>query len=145
LVLPGVGDGTFGSPVTEASFRYGLAIGAGYLNSDGEEDIVIEGDEIATVLMNNGAGNPMSQTSHVTDGVDTDSPQSVAVADLDGDGNPDRLIRDSGRLLDQEADQGLQQRLTALSGVVSELEESQIQGQLLLRYPPVGTQPRPEQ
>ncbi len=58
---------------------------------------------------------------------------------------PSRLIRDSRRLLDQEADQGSQQRLTTLSDVVNELEESQIQGQLLLRDPPVGTQPRAEQ
>ena len=55
------------------------------------------------------------------------------------------LIRDSGRLLDQEADQASQQRLTPLADVVNELEESQIQGQLLLRHPPVGTQPRSEQ
>src|SRR5271157_3173243 len=55
------------------------------------------------------------------------------------------LIRDSRRLLDQEADQGSQQRLPPLSDVVNELEESQIQGQLLLRNAPVGTQPRAEQ
>jgi hypothetical protein len=55
------------------------------------------------------------------------------------------LIRDSGRLLDQEADQAPQQRLTPLSDVVNELEESQIQRQLLLRHPSVGTQPRAEQ
>jgi len=38
------------------------------------------------------------------------------------------LIRHSGRLLDQEADQAPQQRLTPLSDVVNELEESQVQG-----------------
>src|SRR5512135_64411 len=57
----------------------------------------------------------------------------------------ERLIRDSRQLLDQEADQGFQQRFTPLSDVVNELEESQIQGQLLLRNSPVGTQPRAEQ
>jgi hypothetical protein len=45
-----------------------------------------------------------------------------------GDWNYRRLIRDSRRLLDQEADQGSQQRLTPLSDVVNELEESQVQG-----------------
>jgi hypothetical protein len=55
--------------------------------------------------------------------------------------NDEWLIRDSRRLLDQEADQPSQQRFTPLSDVVNELEESQIQGQLLLRNPTVGTQP----
>src|ERR1017187_4290883 len=59
--------------------------------------------------------------------------------------NSSWLIRHSGRLLHQETDQAPQQRLTPLADVVNELEESQIQGQLLLRHPPVGTQPRSEQ
>jgi hypothetical protein len=55
--------------------------------------------------------------------------------------NYERLIRDSGRLLDQEADQAPQQRLTSLSDVVDVLEESQIQGQLG-RFPKSGDDPR---
>ena len=50
-----------------------------------------------------------------------------------------RLIRDSRRLRDQEADQRPQQRLAPLSDVVNELEETEIQRQLFLRNPPVGT------
>ncbi len=56
----------------------------------------------------------------------------------------ERLILDSRRLPDQKADQGSQYRLTPLSDVVNELEETQVQGQLLLGNPPVGAQPRAE-
>src|SRR5450631_3078187 len=56
-----------------------------------------------------------------------------------------RLIRDSRRLFHQEADQRSQQRLTPLSDIVDELEETEVERQLLLRNPTVGTQPRAEQ
>jgi hypothetical protein len=60
------------------------------------------------------------------------------------DFNRFRLIRDSRRLLDQEADQSPQQRFTPLSDVVNEFEEAEIKRQLLLRDSPVGPQPRPQ-
>src|SRR3954471_17002468 len=52
------------------------------------------------------------------------------------------------RLRDQASDQGPEQRLPAAPGVVHELEEAEVGGQLLLRDAPVrpqpGTQQRPE-
>src|SRR4051794_4407792 len=52
------------------------------------------------------------------------------------------------RLRDQASDQGPEQRLPAAPGVVDELEEAEVGGQLLLRDAPVrpqpGTQQRPE-
>src|SRR5258708_7172941 len=51
----------------------------------------------------------------------------------------------SGTWGQQECDQGSQQRLTTLPNVMNELEETQVERQLLLRDPPMGAQPGPEQ
>src|SRR3954462_1792552 len=51
----------------------------------------------------------------------------------------------SGTWGHQECDQGSQQRLTTLPNVMNELEETQVERQLLLRDPPMGAQPGPEQ
>ena len=51
----------------------------------------------------------------------------------------------SGTWPDQQFDQRAEQRLAPLPDVVHELEEAQVQRQLLLRDPSMGTQPRPQQ
>src|SRR3954451_12159036 len=55
------------------------------------------------------------------------------------------LFPDSGELRDQEPDQRSQQCLAAFPNVMHELEEAQVNRQLLLGDPAVGTQPRPQQ
>src|SRR4051812_10063476 len=51
----------------------------------------------------------------------------------------------SGTWGQQECDQGSQHRLTTLPNVMNELEETQVERQLLLRDPPMGAKPGPEQ
>jgi hypothetical protein len=97
LLLPGNGDGSFGTPVTEASFRYGSFIAAGDLRGDGRQDIVAEAINSAIVLLNNGPGKPMTQASYVIDNPGSPpSSQSVAVADFNGDGKPEIVSADEG-------------------------------------------------
>jgi hypothetical protein len=60
-------------------------------------------------------------------------PESSAFAPVEA-----QLTRRSGQLLDQEADQGSQQRLTSFDDIVNELAESQVEGRLLFASRPGG-------
>jgi Putative Ig domain/PKD domain/FG-GAP-like repeat len=92
-VLPGTGSGSFLAPVAETTLNLPVAIAAGDLTGNGEDDIVAVSPNLATVLLNNGPGKPMSQTDYaVLTGLSGTSSHPVAIADLNGDGTPDIAI-----------------------------------------------------
>jgi hypothetical protein len=93
-VLLGNGDGTFtaasGSPVKVGSNPISIAIGD--FNGDGTSDLAVSNwaDNTVTILLGNGDGTfAPASGSPITAG---SGPYTIAVADLDGDGNLDLAI-----------------------------------------------------
>jgi hypothetical protein len=90
-VLLGDGTGGFtaanGSPYAVGSEP--LSVAAGDFDGDGNQDLVIAnyGDRNLTVLLGDGAGG-FTPAAHSPVAVGS-NPRSVAVADFNGDGNPD--------------------------------------------------------
>ncbi len=88
-VLPGLGDGTFGSvaiyPAWTGNAPQALALGD--MNQDGQLDAVIASTAGVGVLLNLGAGVFGPVTSY--SGVMTGNPHAMALADLNQDGRPD--------------------------------------------------------
>jgi hypothetical protein len=92
-VLPGTGTGSFLAPVAETTLSSATAIAAADLTGNGEDDIVVVGPNLATVLLNNGPGKAMSRTDYaVLAGLSGSSSHPVAIADLNGDGASDIAI-----------------------------------------------------
>ena len=93
-VLLGVGDGTFQPAISTASEMVG-ELQTADLNGDGALDLVAlsAGSQFVEVLLGKGDGTFQPQPNVATD------PQSLpvasAIADLDGDGNPDLMIAGS--------------------------------------------------
>jgi hypothetical protein len=107
-VLLGNGNGTFttGNSYTLPS-PYGLppssfappAMVAADFNGDAQPDLVVTdaGDGAVSVLLNSGNGNFTAPASISVGGYyGGESPASVAVADLNGDGRPDIITADAG-------------------------------------------------
>ncbi len=95
-VLLGNGDGTFQEPpITTVPPVAAVAIGIGDFNHDGMLDVVTIGESRAGsqagILLGNGDGTFTPGKSYTIG----DGPQSVAVADLNGDGNLDLAIADA--------------------------------------------------
>ncbi len=98
-VLLGNGDGTFQSPLTYGSGGgQPLSIAASDVNRDGIPDIIVtdasvngSGDSEVNLLLGNGDGTFQSPVSYDSGGY---YPNSVAVADLNGDGFPDLVVAD---------------------------------------------------
>jgi uncharacterized protein (TIGR03437 family) len=90
-VLLGDGAGGFmaanGSPYAVGSEP--LSVAAGDFNGDGNQDLVVAnyGDRNLTVLLGDGAGG-FTPAAHSPIAVGS-NPRSIAVADFNGDGNPD--------------------------------------------------------
>lgn len=98
-VLLGNGDGTFQKaktyPAGSGVLLYSVAVAD--VNGDGKPDVVVtgvqdNGNGSVGVLLGNGDGTYASVVNYASGG---SSPQSVAIADLNGDGNLDVLVSDS--------------------------------------------------
>ena len=99
LVMLGNGDGTLGAPSTYATNSSPVALAVGDFNGDGKLDLATAGggataDEPGSVsiLLGNGDGTFQAARSF-TAGVE---PQSLAVADFNGDGKADLAVANLG-------------------------------------------------
>jgi hypothetical protein len=96
-VLLGNGDGTFKKSVTYPAGFSPISVAVADVNGDGKPDLVIannqdNGNGSVGVLLGNGDGTFASIVNYASGGF---APQSVAVADLNGDGKPDVLVSNS--------------------------------------------------
>ncbi|MCY3021279.1 MAG: VCBS repeat-containing protein, partial [Planctomycetota bacterium] len=101
-VLLGAGDGTFGAPTKTDVAGDASAVAAANLTGDLKADVVVNdrSGNTVTVLVSNGDGtfgaNPQS--------FDTDyGPNSVAIADVDGDGIPDIVTANGDFMVSADA------------------------------------------
>lgn len=89
LVLPGLGDGTFGAPITPWSGAIKPSqMATADLDHDGSLDIVLASSKGLAVLRA-GAGGSFSESQFLTNGV-----HSMALPDLDTDGTPDLALHE---------------------------------------------------
>jgi hypothetical protein len=92
-ILFGGGDGTFGLPQMH-SVPGALSLAVADLNGDGIPDIAVAGtttvndNNVLSVLLGSGGGNFRPALILNVPG----APQSIAVADVNGDGNPDLVV-----------------------------------------------------
>jgi hypothetical protein len=101
-VLLGNGDGTFQPVVTYDSGGFSaLALAVGDVNGDSKPDLVVAncgsssncgGTGNVGVLLGNGDGTFQTAVAYGPGGI---LPQSVAIADVNGDGKPDLLVANS--------------------------------------------------
>ncbi len=91
-VLLGNGDGTFQPPLEDCPPFTIAAIGVGDFNHDGDLDLATAGSfgtaSYVNILLGNGDGTFRQGESYPGE----NSPQSIAVADLNGDGNVDFVV-----------------------------------------------------
>ena len=97
-VLPGNGDGTFQAALNTGTFVDPVALAVGDFNKDGKPDLAVANRLSGSVLalIGNGDGTFVfsSQNNYSTG----DSPNSVAVADLNADTNADLVVVNSSAL-----------------------------------------------
>ncbi len=93
-ILLGNGDGTFKKPITYASGTPGTNFAVLDLNHDGVLDIaMVSLDQKVTVLIGKGDGTFGSPVQYsVGAGAGGGSGQAIAIADFNGDGNPDIVV-----------------------------------------------------
>ena len=104
-VLLGKGDGTFQSSITlpvNVNGLYPVAVAAGDLNGDNKPDIAIvlsnlNQDQAATVALFFGQGNgTFAASRYFQSALTGSSVGSIAIGDLNGDGNPDLVMISPG-------------------------------------------------
>jgi hypothetical protein len=89
-ILPGTGDGTFGSYILANTNNTGqVAVAAADFNGDGELDVVTADGSSGIVTALLGLGNGM--LSQAGDNTVGSSPVALAVGDFNGDGRPDAV------------------------------------------------------
>lgn len=111
IVLPGNGDGTFGTAIQTTVIPPSLGnpvtptlLGTGDFNGDGHTDLAAVGfTRIVTVLLNNGDGTFAASSDFE---IETNSVRSLRTNDVDGDGKDDiavrvRVLNESGQVVDE--------------------------------------------
>jgi len=88
VLLPGLGDGTFGPPIRNRRPRSGVTAVAGDLNGDGRDDMALIEDHDVVILLSSGDGS-VTETDRRTF---FNWAYPVAIADMDGDGKPDLIV-----------------------------------------------------
>ncbi len=94
VVLPGNGDGTFGQPISTGAPDFVLnTLATGDFNGDGRRDLAVGafGDEGGAVIiyLGNGDGTFQASATYSLGGQFSEPPESIAVADFNGDGKLD--------------------------------------------------------
>ena len=93
-VLLGHGDGTFQAPVTYPLNTNGASIATADFNHDGKLDlVVVDNIGVVSILLGNGDG---TFQSHVDYGADSFPWGCIGITDLNGDGNLDLAVANSG-------------------------------------------------
>jgi len=101
VILKGFGDGRFGPSAAFAVGDYPVSLVAGDFNRDGNPDVAVAngGSGSISVLAGQGDGTFAAAVDYplAPSGSGASSPNSIAAADLDHDGNPDLAVVDMGR------------------------------------------------
>src|SRR5206468_10909152 len=96
VILPGNGDGTFGTEIhpPDLSGNYGVTVGD--FNRDGSPDIVVAGYSYLKLYPGQGGGALGSPSSFFLPGF-SGFPFQIAVSDLDADGRLDLVVPTQAR------------------------------------------------
>jgi hypothetical protein len=98
-VLLNNGDGTFQAPLTYSTFTYPSAVAIGDLNGDGFPEIVVANSQSGTLSI---FVNTLNEETQQREFIDESNPRvgqavrSIAIADLNGDGNADIVVSSPG-------------------------------------------------
>src|ERR1039458_1215401 len=102
-VLLGNGDGTFRAAVYYSAGMHPVSVAVGDFNRDGKPDLAVANQEYGpggygeapgsvSVLLGNGDGTFRATVNYPVGG----NPVSLAVSDVNGDGNPDLIVAATG-------------------------------------------------
>ncbi|HYQ95918.1 MAG TPA: T9SS type A sorting domain-containing protein, partial [Candidatus Eisenbacteria bacterium] len=93
-MLPGLGDGTFGEPITTATTGFVLSIASADWNGDGLPDVALASYDPGKILVFYGRGDGTFDSPTTLAPLTTG--WGIAAADLNGDGNMDLAATDPG-------------------------------------------------
>jgi hypothetical protein len=102
-ILLGNGDGTFRPAVTYSSGGgFAVSVAVADLNGDGKPDLVVanaNGTNVG-VLLGNGDGTFQPAVTYGLSGSEGATPETIVIADLNGDGKPDLVVALYGSQVD---------------------------------------------